>query len=95
MNRKNVCTLIGGMFFISAAYTMLVPFLPLYLIELGVTGDDVKLWNGMVFSVCFFVAGIMGPVWGETRRYARQKENGHACGDSDRRFLFPLRPRPK
>ena len=65
MNRKNVYTLIGGMFFISAAYTMLAPFLPLYLIELGVTGDDVKLWNGMVFSVCFFVAGIMGPVWGK------------------------------
>lgn len=53
------------MFFISAAYTMLIPFLPLYLIELGVTGTDVNFWTGMVFSVCFLVAGIMGPIWGK------------------------------
>lgn len=65
MNNKNIYTLIVTMFFISAAYTMLVPFLPLYLIELGVTGKDVNLWTGMVFSVCFFVAGVMGPIWGK------------------------------
>lgn len=65
MNRRNVYTLVISMFFISSAYTMLIPFLPLYLIELGVTGTDVNFWTGMVFSVCFLVAGIMGPVWGK------------------------------
>lgn len=65
MNKKNIYTLIISMFFIAAAYTMLIPFLPLYLIELGVTGKDVNFWTGMVFSVCFLVAGIMGPVWGK------------------------------
>lgn len=65
MNQRNVYTLIVTMFFISAAYTMLVPFLPLYLMELGVTGKDVNFWTGLVFSVCFLVAGVMGPVWGK------------------------------
>ncbi len=65
MNRKNIYTLITTMFFISAAYTMLVPFLPLYLMELGVEGRNVNFWTGMVFSVCFLVAGIMGPIWGK------------------------------
>lgn len=65
MNKRNVYTLIIVMFFISAAYTMLIPFLPLYLMELGVTGKDVNFWTGMVFSICFLVAGIMGPVWGK------------------------------
>lgn len=65
MNKKNVYTLIVTMFFISAAYTMLIPFLPLYLIELGVTGKDLHFWTGLIFSVCFLVAGLMGPIWGK------------------------------
>lgn len=40
----------------SAGYTMLIPFLPMYLInELGVSLADVKLWNGAIFSVTFFI----------------------------------------
>lgn len=65
MNKKNVYTLIVTMFFISAAYTMLIPFLPLYLMELGVTGKDLHFWTGLIFSVCFLVAGLMGPIWGK------------------------------
>lgn len=49
----------------SASYTMLVPFLPMYLMqELGVSADDVKLWSGLVFSVSFAISGIMAPIWG-------------------------------
>lgn len=49
----------------SASYTMLVPFLPMYLMqELGVAADDVKLWSGLVFSVSFAISGIMAPIWG-------------------------------
>lgn len=53
------------MFFLSSVYTMLVPFLPLYLIELGVAEDELNWWSGIVFSACFFVAAIMGPIWGK------------------------------
>lgn len=41
--------------FMSASYTMLVPFLPMYLIdELGVAQSDVNIWSGLIFSISFF-----------------------------------------
>jgi DHA1 family multidrug resistance protein-like MFS transporter len=40
--------------FMSASYTMLVPFLPLYLThELGCDPASVNLWSGLVFSFLF------------------------------------------
>ena len=49
----------------SLSYTMLIPFLPMYLIqELHVAQDDVNLWSGLIFSVSFLVSGIMAPIWG-------------------------------
>lgn len=49
----------------SASYTMLIPFLPMYLmVELGVEQADVNWWSGAVFSISFLIAGIMAPIWG-------------------------------
>ena len=49
----------------SASYTMLVPFLPMYLIvELGVEKVDVNWWSSIIFAVTFLISGIMAPVWG-------------------------------
>lgn len=49
----------------SASYTMLIPFLPMYLTqELGVDAASVNLWSGIVFSSTFFVSAIMAPIWG-------------------------------
>ncbi len=50
----------------SAGYTMLIPFLPMYLMnELGVSLDAVKMWNGAIFSITFLIGGIMAPIWGK------------------------------
>lgn len=52
--------------FMSASYTMLVPFLPMYLThELGVDASSVNLWSGVVFSSSFAVSAIMAPLWGK------------------------------
>ena len=49
----------------SLSYTMLIPFLPMYLLEeLKVAQEDVNLWSGLVFSVSFLISGIMAPIWG-------------------------------
>ncbi len=49
----------------SASYTMLIPFLPMYLIqELNVAQEDVNLWSGVIFSISFAISGIMAPIWG-------------------------------
>ncbi|MCD8339099.1 MAG: MFS transporter [Burkholderiales bacterium] len=49
----------------SMSYTMLIPFLPMYLIQdLGVQKEDVDLWSGLIFAVTFLISGIMAPIWG-------------------------------
>lgn len=49
----------------SAGYTMIMPFLPMYLIqELGVEASGVNWWSGIIFSVTFLISGLMAPVWG-------------------------------
>lgn len=49
----------------SVSYTMLIPFLPMYLMqELGVAQADVNIWSGVIFSASFLISGIMAPIWG-------------------------------
>lgn len=52
--------------FMSSSYTMLIPFLPMYLThELGVSAASVNIWSGIVFSSTFLVSAIMAPIWGK------------------------------
>ncbi len=62
---RNVWILTCCMTVLSICYTMLIPFLPVYLLELGVPQADVAMWSGGVFSITFFLAGVMAPVWGK------------------------------
>ena len=49
----------------SASYTMLIPFLPMYLIqELGVQTAEVNWWSSIIFAVSFLISGIFAPIWG-------------------------------
>ena len=67
MNWKVVLAILTcNILFMSFSYTMLIPFLPLYLTdELGVLPGDVHLWSGIVFSSTFLVSTIMAPIWGK------------------------------
>lgn len=53
-----------GVLFCSSSYTMSVPFLPLFLFELGVDKSSVNLWAGIVHSSAFLVGAVMAPLWG-------------------------------
>lgn len=55
----------GCIFFTSASYTACVPFLPVYLLELGAPEEDIELWSALVFSSCFLIAAVMAPIWGK------------------------------
>jgi MFS transporter, DHA1 family, multidrug resistance protein len=44
--------------------SLVMPFLPLYLNELGVTGDATRLWAGWVSGANFLCAALLAPVWG-------------------------------
>ena len=46
-------------------FTLVMPFLPLYIRELGVTDDgDIALWAGLAMGVTPAVAALCGPLWG-------------------------------
>lgn len=49
----------------SFAFSVSGPFLPLFIIQLGVTPiAKVSLWAGLVASINFLAAAIFSPVWG-------------------------------
>lgn len=63
--RRNLWILAIAQFLVLGAMTMIVPFLPLYLNELGVTDpDNVQLWAGFIFGINFFSAFLVSPIWG-------------------------------
>ncbi|MCD8510350.1 MAG: MFS transporter [Bacillus sp. (in: Bacteria)] len=63
--KRNLYILMVCQFFVMAAMTMIIPFLPLYLQELGVTDPQaVSRWAGIIFGANFLSAFIFSPIWG-------------------------------
>jgi MFS family permease len=55
-----------GSFSTVFAMTLMLPFLPLYIEELGVK-EHTKIiqWSGIAYSAMFISAGLIAPVWGK------------------------------
>src|SRR5690349_14062932 len=46
-------------------FTLVTPFLPLYVAQLGVKGiGRIALWSGVLLSVPSLLAALLGPFWG-------------------------------
>jgi DHA1 family multidrug resistance protein-like MFS transporter len=70
--RRNLWILWGGSLVASASYSMVVPFLPLFLGQIGVK-SNVDTWSGIIFSAAFFGGAIVAPLWGAlSDRYGRK-----------------------
>lgn len=56
------------------AMTLNIPFLPVYVRELGVTNtDDVVRWSGVAYGATFLTAALTAPLWGALGdRYGRK-----------------------
>ncbi|UUZ96900.1 MFS transporter [Paenibacillus sp. P25] len=62
--RRNLCILWLGLFLNHMAYTLSVPFFPLFLQkELGI-GKGVEAWSGVSISISFLISGLCAPFWG-------------------------------
>ncbi|MFC7062486.1 MFS transporter [Halobacillus seohaensis] len=61
-------------FFIAGSITMVLPFLSLYIDELGnFSKSFVQTWSGWVFGITFVTAFICSPIWGRIGdRYGRK-----------------------
>jgi len=50
----------------SSSYTMLIPFLPLYLEkELHASYDSISMWSGACFAITFGISSFAAPLWGK------------------------------
>lgn len=70
--RRSLMLVATGVFLAQVAFSLVIPFLPMFLRELGVK-DETSLWSGLVYSVTFVAAGAMSPVWGSLAdRYGKR-----------------------
>jgi MFS family permease len=63
--RRNVFIAAATSFMGFAGFTIVMPFLPLYINELGVTDvGDIALWSGMTLGATPAVTAVSAPLWG-------------------------------
>jgi MFS family permease len=72
--RRNLAVCMFGSFTTIVAMTLLLPFLPLYVEQLGVHDPAaIVQWSGVAFGATFFSAALVAPLWGRLAdRYGRK-----------------------
>jgi MFS family permease len=72
--RRNLAVCVFGSFTTLVSLSMLLPFLPLYVEQLGVTSQAaIVQWSGVAFGATFFGTAVTAPVWGwMADRYGRK-----------------------
>ncbi len=72
--RRNLAVCVFGSITTLVAMTLLLPFLPLYVEELGVRDRaGIVWWSGVAFGATFLAAGLVAPLWGRLAdRYGRK-----------------------
>ncbi|WP_458119889.1 MFS transporter [Paenibacillus sp. Z6-24] len=71
--KRNLIVLWLGVFFCSTAYSISIPFLPIFLeTELGVT-NHLEIWSGVAFGITFLASALISPFWGSlSDKYGRK-----------------------
>ncbi|WP_318364534.1 multidrug efflux MFS transporter MdtG [Enterobacter sp.] len=63
--KRNLAIAWIGCFLTGAAFSLVMPFLPLYIEQLGVSGHSaLNMWSGLVFSITFLFSAVASPLWG-------------------------------
>lgn len=72
--RRNLYVCLLGSFSTVASMTLILPFLPIYVAELGVHSQKAIIqWSGIAFGATFLGAGATAPIWGKfADRYGRK-----------------------
>ncbi|HEY4165052.1 MAG TPA: MFS transporter [Dongiaceae bacterium] len=72
--RRNLVVCVLGSFSTLLAMTLMLPFLPIYVEQLGVQGHAaIVWWSGVAYSATFLTAGLVAPLWGHLGdRYGRK-----------------------
>jgi MFS family permease len=72
--QRNLAVCMFGAFTTIVAMTLLLPFLPLYVEQLGVKEHAaIVQWSGVAYGATFFTAALVAPLWGwMADRYGRK-----------------------
>ena len=72
--RRNLYAVTAAGFIGFTGFTLVMPFLPLYFEQLGVTDvGEIALWSGLSLGVTPAVTAFMSPLWGRLAdRYGRK-----------------------
>src|SRR5579863_7140598 len=63
--RRNLIVCVFGSFTTIVAMTLMLPFLPLYVEQLGVKDHaSIVQWSGVAYGATFFTAALVAPLWG-------------------------------
>lgn len=63
--RRNLAICLFGSFSTVFAMTLVLPFLPIYVGQLGVEGHAaIVQWSGIAYGANFLAAGLVAPLWG-------------------------------
>jgi len=63
--QRNLAVCVFGCFTTIVAMTLLLPFLPLYVEQLGVSDHAaIAEWSGAAYGATFFTAALCAPLWG-------------------------------
>ncbi len=70
--KRNLIVCVFGSFTTIVGMTLLLPFLPLYVEQLGVTDHAaIVQWSGVAYGATFFSAALTAPPCGTARRSLR------------------------
>ena len=71
--KRNLFVLWVGVFFCSTAYSISIPFLPIFLhTTLGVN-EHLEAWSGISFGITFLASALISPYWGSLAdKYGRK-----------------------
>ena len=72
--RRNLAVCVFGSFTTLVSLSMLLPFLPLYVEQLGVESQSaIVQWSGIAFGATFFGTAVTAPIWGRLAdKYGRK-----------------------
>jgi len=72
--RRNLAVCLIGSFTTIVGMTVLLPFLPLYVEQLGVSNHAaIAEWSGLAYGSTFLAAALVAPLWGKLAdRYGRK-----------------------